>query len=404
MEFVVNKIFHLAWTDIRIEFSERSTLVFFLILPIVFTAILGNAMTGPPADADNRLILLLTDEDETALSAELIAALNSSAIARPVSHERAEAERLLVEDDMPGLLIIPAGFEAALLAGEGVEMELQTAVADNRAIALEQAVNNAAGQISAGVLAAQASVEAAEQIRPFADDTAQATYFNASLTMAQERLQNPPVAMSSNRAVEISSQAMGGFELASAGQLVTWTLITLIGASSVLVNERLGGTLRRLLVTPTQKATILAGKIVGWLGMGLLQMGLLIGVGALIFGVDWGNSPAALILVVVTFGLAAVAFGLMLGALARTRSQASGLTTLFAMLMAALGGAWWPLEITPTGYQTAVQILPTTWAMKGFTGVIARGHGVAEVLPVAGVLLLFAVVFFGVGLWRFRYE
>lgn len=400
----MSKIFHLAWTDIRIEFSERSTLVFFLILPIVFTAILGNAGAPGGPDADNRLALLLVDEDGTGLSAEFTAVLNNSPVARPVSHERAAAERLLAEDDMPGLLIIPAGFEAALLAGEEIELALQTAVTDNRAIALEQAVNNAAGQISAGVLAAQSSLEAAEQIRPFSDDAARTAYFNASLTMAQERLQNPPVAMTSNRAVEISSQAIGGFEQASAGQLVTWTLITLIGASSVLVNERVGGTLRRLLVTPTQKATILAGKIVGRLSMGLLQMGLLIGVGALIFGVDWGASPAALILIVVTFGLAAVAFGLLLGALARTRSQASGLTIMSAMLMAALGGAWWPLEITPAGYQTAVQILPTTWAMKGFTGVIARGHGVAEVLPIAGVLLLFALVFFGVGLWRFRYE
>jgi ABC-2 type transport system permease protein len=402
----VNKILHLAWTDIRIEFSERSTLVFFLILPIVFTAILGNAMSGAQADpdADRRLILLLVDEDDTNLSAEFTAVLNASTLARPVSRDRAEAERLLAEENLPGLLIIPAGFEAALLAGQEIDLALQTAVADNRTIALEQAVNNAAGQISAGVLAAQASVEAAEQIRPFADEAARTAYFNASLTMAQERLQEPPVAMRSNRAVEISSQAIGGFEQASAGQLVTWTLITLIGASSVLVNERLGGTLRRLLVTPTQKATILAGKIVGRLSMGLLQMGLLIGVGALVFGVDWGDSPAALLLIVVSFGLAAVAFGLMLGALARTRSQAGGLTIMSAMLMAALGGAWWPLEITPAGYQTAVQILPTTWAMKGFTGVITRGHGVAEILPVAGVLLLFAVIFFGVGLWRFRYE
>jgi ABC-2 type transport system permease protein len=42
--------------------------------------------------------------------------------------------------------------------------------------------------------------------------------------------------------------------------------------------------------------------------------------------------------------------------------------------------------------------------MKGFTAVIVRGHGVAEVLPIAGILLLFALVFFSVGLWRFRYE
>lgn len=402
----MKKILHLAWTDIRIEFSERSTLIFFLVLPVVFTAILGNALSGPPpADGtDNRLVLLLVDEDGTKLASELTAVLHNSELVRPVSRERAEAERLLAEENLPGLLVIPAGFEASLLAGEEVALGLKTAVSDNRALAVEQAVTAAARQVSSSVLAALASVEAAEQIRPFADEAARQAYFSVSLTMAREQLQTPPVVMTANRAVAAVPQGPGGFEQASAGQLVTWVLITLIGTSAVLVNERVGGTLRRLLITPTHKATLMAGKIAGRFGLGLLQMALLIGVGAFLFGVNWGRSPAALILVAIAFGLAATAFGLLLGALARTRSQASGLTTLFAMVLAALGGAWWPLEITPASYQTAVQILPTTWAMKGFTGVIVRGHGVVEVLPVVAVLLLFTFIFFTLGLWRFRYE
>ncbi len=77
---------------------------------------------------------------------------------------------------------------------------------------------------------------------------------------------------------------------------------------------------------------------------------------------------------------------------------------MFSMVLAALGGAWWPLEITPAGYQAAVQILPTTWAMRGFTDVIVRGQGVAEIGLEAAVLCTFAVVFFVVGVARFRYE
>jgi ABC-type Na+ efflux pump permease subunit len=116
----MSKIFHLAWTDIRTEFSERSTLVFFLILPIVFTAILGNAMSGtaPDPGADNRLIVLLVDEDGSSLAAEFTTLLSSSQVVRPVLLERAAAEERLVEEGLPGLLIIPAGFGAALLAGK----------------------------------------------------------------------------------------------------------------------------------------------------------------------------------------------------------------------------------------------------------------------------------------------
>ncbi|MBN1666162.1 MAG: ABC transporter permease, partial [Anaerolineales bacterium] len=127
-------------------------------------------------------------------------------------------------------------------------------------------------------------------------------------------------------------------------------------------------------------------------------------VGALVFNVNWGNSPAALALTLFSFALAAVALGVMLAAFAKTRSQASGLTVMFSMLMAALGGAWWQLEVTPTLYQQVVQILPSTWAMRAFNDVLVRGGGIQAVLPEVGVLLGFAVIFFTVGIWRLRFE
>jgi len=99
-----------------------------------------------------------------------------------------------------------------------------------------------------------------------------------------------------------------------------------------------------------------------------------------------------------------VAFGVLLGTLAKTSSQANWLAISTGMLMAALGGAWWPMEITPKLYQQVVKVLPTTWAMSGFTDVVVRGQGVSSILPEVGILLAFAAVFFAVGIWRLRYE
>ena len=133
-------------------------------------------------------------------------------------------------------------------------------------------------------------------------------------------------------------------------------------------------------------------------------MALLIGFGATLYKVNWGRSPLALVAVLLSFALAAVAFGVLLGTFAKTRSQAGWLTIMFSMLTAALGGAWWPMEITPPVYQAVVKVLPTTWAMQGINNVLVRGAGLSMVLPQVGVLLLFAVVFFGVGVKRFRFE
>lgn len=403
----MRKIFDVAWNDVRIEFSSVWTLVFFLILPLVFTAVIGAGLSGMYHDdsgTDNRMPLIVVDDDGSALAAELVTTLESSAVVRPTLESRQEAERLFEEEDAPAILTVPAGFGDALLSGQHVELDLREAGNDNRVLAVERVVSAASGRVSSAVAAARASVAEAERIRPFESDAARQAYLEQGFAMAQEILQDPPVSSEITQAPEIAPQIAGGFEQSSAGQLVTWVSITLLGAAEVFVNERLGGTLRRLLITPTRKATIVSGKIVGRLGMGVVQMGILIGLGALLFGVNWGRSPLALTAVALSFGLATVALGVLLSTFARTRRQVSGLTVLFSMLTAALGGAWWPLEITPPTYQAVVKALPSTWAMIGFNDVIVRGQGLTAVLPETGILLGFALLFFAVGIRRLRYE
>ncbi|NLS78283.1 MAG: ABC transporter permease [Chloroflexi bacterium] len=406
----MRKILAIAWNDIVIEFSDRATLIFFLVLPVIFTAVVGvglrSAYTAPDPNADNRYPVPVVDEDRSALSAQFVELLSNSAVMRPVAYEREEAARVYEEDNLAGLLVIPSGFGERLLAGEAADLALRQPSNDTRALAVGEAISAAGSRLSTAALIAQSSVAEAERLRPFADAAARAAYFQQGYQMALEFLEQPPATVEVTRSAQaqVVTDLGSSMDQASAGQLVTWVLITLVGAAELFVNERLGGTLRRLLVTPTRKATVLTGKIGGRLAMGLVQMLLLVVIGATVFGVNWGRSVPALAIMLLAFGLAAVALGTLVGTIAKTRGQASGLTTMISMVGAALGGAWWPLEITPPAYQTAVKALPTTWAMTGLKDVIVAGQGVSGILPEAGILLGFAALFLALGIWRFRYE
>ncbi len=401
----MKKILNLAWNDIKIEFSDRSALIFFFILPLIFTAILGSSFGGNgDPNADNRWLVPVVDLDQSSLSIEMIAGLAESEVVRSVVASQAEAEQMLDDGEAAVILVIHRGFEEEIFSGQATELELIKSPNNPNVLAIEQAIYTATGMVGSRVSAAAAAVEVAESRQPFDDEATRQAYFDESLSMAQEIIAKPIARSEITTAPEAPRTSFTSFELSSAGQLVTWTLITLLGASEVFVNERIGGTLRRLLSTPTKKATILSGKISGRLSMGLLQMAVLIIVGSLVFKVNWGNSPLALIMVVFSFGLAAVALGVMLGAFAKTRSQASNLTVMFSMTMAALGGAWWQLEVTPPLYQKIVQFLPSTWAMKGFNEVIVKGNGPLEVLPITLVLFGFAALFFIIGVRRLRFE
>jgi ABC-2 type transport system permease protein len=180
--------------------------------------------------------------------------------------------------------------------------------------------------------------------------------------------------------------------------------IPLIGISAMFAYERQKGTLRRLLTTPTQKATYLLGTILGQMVSALVQMLLLVAFGVLVMGVHWGSQPAALAVMLVASTLAAAALGTTLGTFVKTEGQANGLSMALGMVMALLGGCWYPIELFPQIVRTVVKVLPTSWAMQGLLDIVVRGQGLVAVLPVVGVLLIFAAVFFSIGVWRFRYE
>jgi ABC-2 type transport system permease protein len=241
-------------------------------------------------------------------------------------------------------------------------------------------------------------------VKPFASEEEEQAYFEASLETAQTIRREAPervtvVEGSTADQVEYDPRANS-----SAGQLITWVFIPLFAISALFAYERRQGTLRRLLTTPASKATFLLGTIFGQVAMALVQMLLLVGFGILIMKLNWGREPLALFVILLASALAAGAFGTALGTFIKTESQASGLSIMFGMVFALMGGCWYPLELFPPAIQNIVKVLPTTWAMQGMLDLVLRGRGLPEVLPEAAILLGFAAAFFGVGVWRFKYE
>ncbi|MBN2046895.1 MAG: ABC transporter permease, partial [Anaerolineaceae bacterium] len=145
--------------------------------------------------------------------------------------------------------------------------------------------------------------------------------------------------------------------------------------------------------TPTRAITFLGGKFFSRWFMGLIQMLILVGFGIFILRVDWGESAATVFLFLASFAFSGTALGLMLGTLAQTPNQAGNLTTIISMMTAALGGAWWPLEITPLTFQHIVKILPTTWAMIGFNNIIIKRQTLSGVWDEMLILIGFGLAF-----------
>jgi ABC-2 type transport system permease protein len=396
----MRKIFAIAKNDLKLEFSSRDEIIFFLILPMLFTWIIGLTMqsmfTGDEDSGDNRTPITIINEDNGEIAANLITVLNQSDLIRPLEIDAETAWQRYEDEEISALLSIPADFSASTTAMQNTTLSLTLNPKYSSSTLIKQAVEESILPINQTLSIVGLTVTDGQTQSLNMDQ------FNQVLASYEDPLVYEEVVYPEEAQQE--TQYSNSFQLSSPGQLVTWVLISLSGSAVVFVNERKYGTLRRLLITPTQRSTILGGKIVSRVTMGLVQMILLIIFGRLVLNINWGHAPLALALVLVSFAFTGTSLGLMLGTYAKTPRQAAGLSTIISMVLSALGGAWWPLEITPHLYQQIVKIFPSTWAMIGFNRIVVAGQGLQAVLLPCVILWGYTLVFFALSIHKLRFE
>jgi ABC-2 type transport system permease protein len=401
----MKKILAIAWKDTRIRFQSPGELLYFFILPVLFTFLIGRVFSGD--DGDQRLHLPVVDQDQSAASAELIDWLAESESVRPEILSAEDAQALFDDNQVVAILTIPPDYEAGLVASQTVSLDLVKDPSNQNSLVVEQILASAAADLSRSRAVAANSVAAAEAMQPFSDEVQRQVFYDESLAAAQAQFADAPQRLIRIQAIKTEEDWTDTFDMASyssAGQLITWVFIPLLATSAYFAYERDQGTLRRLLTTPTDKTTLLLGLIVGQFVGAMVQMGILISFGQFVMGVSWGQNLPALLLLMSAFAISSVAFGTMLATIVKTQSQAGNLSIMLGMTMALMGGCWWPMELFPETVKTAVKILPTTWTMNGLTDLITRGAATADILPNVGVLLVFTLVFFVIGIRRLRFE
>jgi ABC-type multidrug transport system permease subunit len=168
-------------------------------------------------------------------------------------------------------------------------------------------------------------------------------------------------------------------------------ILTYGGAS--LVNDRLGGRLRRLLATPVHPLEAYAGKVLARIVMACLQAFVLLLCGALIFHLPLGDHPLYILPVVLCLAAVAGSLSLVVGVLCTTEKQVILVAIFGSMALAALGGCWWPIEIVPETFKTVARLTPSYWSMHGLQSVLYFGRAHEVLTFECPVLLGFAALF-----------
>lgn len=170
-----------------------------------------------------------------------------------------------------------------------------------------------------------------------------------------------------------------------------------IPLSTTVIRERDNGTLARLATMGVSRTTALAGKLLPYVSVNLVQALLMVAVGVWLvpmFGGDalqLGSSWGGLALMTLAASLAAVSYALLLAQIASTTEQATLLSGVTNILLAALGGVMVPRFIMPPTMQEIGLLSPMAWGLEGFLDLLLRGGGLAEAWPEILALLGFAL-------------
>ena len=405
------RVIDLALKDLLQIGRDRKSAFFLVVMPILFTLFFG-LIFGSSADGDPRLPVGFVDYDQgSALSTSLHSLLEASDAIRPVLLEGDEADSVgdsVRDGDLAGAVIVPPGFGEQMLAGEEPRL---TVIVDSNTQAghtASNAIQAATTRLLGAVETARLSAETFEAQEGFESEAASRAYLDEALALASEAWRQPPLTVAVEQAVapaeegaEISPNV---YSQSSPGMIVQFVVFGLNTSAMVLVLERRSRTLQRLLTTPITRTQVIAGHVLAMFTVVFLQQALLVAVGQLAFGVDYMREPLAILLVMVALALWVASLGLLIGAASKSEDQVIMWALMAMFVFSALGGAWFPLDITGQAFAAIGHLTPTAWAMDGFQNIVLRGLGLGSVLLPAGILLAHAVVFFGLAVWRFKFE
>ena len=360
----------IAFSDLRILLRQRVAFIWLLVMPVAFIVFMGLANRGWDGPSNPNPQVLIDNLDTGFLATLLLEELNARGMWLVGEDERDKAKRGIT---------IPAGFTETVLSGEQGEVDF---------FKVEGSADAAAMMIEVRLVRALVAINAA--LVKFARDNPVGT--QPAEVDLRAILESPdPVILDARFAGR--DPIPTGFNQSLPGILVMFLLINLLSFGAIsLSTERKEGILKRLSAYPVRRTELVLGKILGRFLVGGVQAVVILVLGQLVFGVKVGHNLALIALTLTVYGWLCASLGVLIGAVTSNPDRVLGLSIVIGMMMAALGGCWWPLEIVGETMQAVGMSLPTGWAMSALHQLISFGGGWAQIDWQLGLLALLGVI------------
>jgi len=376
------KVLSIAICDWKRILKDRVAVLWLLVMPLAMTYVFGSSLGGGRQQAT---WIPVIDLDRHELSALFIGQLREEGYS--IELKDAQDQQAL-KTQWPYGVVIPRGFGEAILNGRSIKVPLVKGNGTpEKIMEVQSRLLHAIVRFTKGLAMADVSH------RPWDD---------ASKAALKEALARPQLLTVTRRSHRTLRPPPTGFSQSLPGMLVMFVIqmvLTYGGAS--LVNDRLGGQLRRLLATPVRPYAAYAGKALSRIVLACAQAALLLVCGAALFRLPLGDHPLFLLPVVLCLATFAGCLSILGGLVCNTEKQVILVSIFGSMVLSALGGCWWPIELVPETFKTIAMLTPSYWAMHGLQSVLYFGKSHEVLTLECPVLLGFAALLGLAATWGF---
>ena len=371
---VLVRIGAIAHKELRQLLRNRLTLALMVGIPALQLVLFGYAI-----DVDVRHVpTAVLDRSQTAESRKLLgelAATQTFDLEREAADEH-DAARLLEASEVGAVVVIPSDFAREFHRGRGAIVSI---LADGSDPTVSRAIALGSQGLALSLSQRMGSVSDAPGNR-FVHGPQQDLLRPDPIRIEVLPLYNPE----RRTAVFVVPGLVG----------VILTMTMMLFTALAVVRERERGTFEFLIATPVRRGEVMLGKILPYLFVGFLQVGIVLALGVLLFDVPIRGPLWKLALGALPFLAAMLSMGLFVSSVSRSQLQATQLSFFFFLPSMLLSGFMFPFEAMPEAAQVIGECLPLTHFLRIVRGIVLKGASLEfladEILAIG---LFFAVVF-----------
>ncbi|MCP3961130.1 MAG: ABC transporter permease [bacterium] len=371
-----------ARKELRQLLRDRLTMGFVVGVPAIQLLLFGYAINQDIRHIPTGLV----DHSNTSISRQLVGELQATQtfdVTEQVRSEQ-EARRLLERGAIRAAVVVPADYARAYYRGRGAEILVLVDAADPilaRAVrasanGLMERHNRRQQQFDVGTEGGARRV------------TRERTSFGAEPELIRPEFLRFEVLNLYNPELRTPVFVVP----ALLGVILTTTMILMTSLS--IVRERERGSFEFLIATPVRRTELMAGKLLPYIGIGLVQIVIVVVTGLVLFEVPIAGSLLDLGVASLVFIAANLTLGLVISSVTTSQFQATQMSFFFFLPSVLLSGFMFPFEAMPKPAQWLGELLPLTHFIRASRGILLRGSSLVDQLPELGAMLLFCAVGF----------